>query len=764
MSQLTINISPIEFTDSAFTAGVLEFASREQLRKLRDDHKATHVFRRAGNQIVSIQLDGNASSIGTASQRQLSKEQSLVVVLARRRLADYFSSLGRTIRHLAPLQVESNSPTDDQLAIVTRGLTPPPAWLSARIAYDFDVRLFFLEDQEPFPGVAVDLRTVRNVDGSCKELLSRGLNLTGLFAKRITPPPELDKAQASWTLGRIVGIADDQLQLDGSVNGITAWPITDAVLRNDRESFNRALALVYPKDALAVGEKLRIQMANVRTGPEKLRRLSTLVDYLGKQPMALLPNKAFKLGGLLEAGKSRRFPPVRQAPAPRFVFDPAGNKTDSSKPRGLDNFGPYTAQTLTPTQPNVCVICESRLKGEVEQFLHKFFNGVTPGTGKFPPFKKGLIRGYGLEKINPRFFTSDSDKAGDYRAAAQKALEFQAEGDLKWDLAIVQSSEASHDLEGDNNSYLVTKAAFLGQQIPVQEFEAETMRYQAAQLEYTLSNMALATYAKLGGVPWLIKADPTIAHELVVGMGSCLVGAPGSGQQQRLVGITTMFSGDGNYFLSNLSRAVSFDQFKPALLESLRSTFQRAIKQFNWQKGDHVRLIFHSFKPLKDEEATAVKDLMADFGDYSVEYAFLHLVDDHPLLILDRSQGGVFDYETKKTKGAMAPSRGQYLSLSKWESLLVLTGPKEVKKATDGIPSPLLLRLHKDSSFRDLSYLAKQAYAFSDHSWRGFLPVSMPVTISYSQLIARMLGRLNQVPHWNPDSMLGRLGRSRWFL
>jgi hypothetical protein len=34
----------------------------------------------------------------------------------------------------------------------------------------------------------------------------------------------------------------------------------------------------------------------------------------------------------------------------------------------------------------------------------------------------------------------------------------------------------------------------------------------------------------------------------------------------------------------------------------------------------------------------------------------------------------------------------------------------------------------------------------------------------YSELIASLLGKLSQVSRWNPDVMLGRIGRSRWFL
>ena len=47
----------------------------------------------------------------------------------------------------------------------------------------------------------------------------------------------------------------------------------------------------------------------------------------------------------------------------------------------------------------------------------------------------------------------------------------------------------------------LTKAEFLGHQIPVQEFEFETTEIPDNRLQYVLNNMGLATYAKLGGTP-----------------------------------------------------------------------------------------------------------------------------------------------------------------------------------------------------------------------------------------------------------------------
>ena len=104
------------------------------------------------------------------------------------------------------------------------------------------------------------------------------------------------------------------------------------------------------------------------------------------------------------------------------------------------------------------------------------------------------------------------------------------------------------------------------------------------------------------------------------------------------------------------------------------------------------------------------------------------------------------------------------LKLSKSEVLIVLTGPRDVKRPEDGLPSPVLIRLHEQSTFTDTTYLARQVYAFANHSWKSFFPGSLPVTVQYSEMIAGLLGKLGRLPNWNADVLWGRIGRSRWFL
>jgi hypothetical protein len=478
----------------------------------------------------------------------------------------------------------------------------------------------------------------------------------------------------------------------------------------------------------------------------------------------MVPGVAFTFLPLLAEGSTGIFPSVQEAPKTVYVFDPAERRTGTWHDGGLDEHGPYTAQSFTPSRPRICVICQATRKGRVEQFLHKFFHGVThQGKGR-APFTKGFIRKYALEGFTTEFFLTSGDTSDAYQRAARQAIEQQTQQNIKWDLALVQIDERFHDLYGETNPYLITKAAFLAQQIPVQEFEMETVALPDTQLGFVLNNMALATYAKLGGVPWLIKANPTIAHELVVGLGSAQVGEGRLGDRERVVGITTVFTGDGNYWLSNLSQVVPIADYKDALLTSLRATFNKVRSDMNWQPREHVRLVFHAFKPLKDAEADAVKALTTELGDYDLEFAFLHVVQNHPYILFDERQRGVQDFESGTLKGVLAPMRGYFFRLSNHEVLISLTGAREVKRPQDGMPRPILLHLHRGSSFHDTTYLARQVFAFSCHSWRSFFPAPMPVTVLYSGLIAKMLGQLAAIPRWNPDIMLGRIGRTRWFL
>jgi len=685
--KLILNLSPIRYEDKKIDVGVFDYHDKDQLRNLRTENYKTHIFRRLNNEIICVPFTADPQPIGDSFREiHLKKNIALSASLVQNALINYLHSIERQILEYLPLTFLSDNHINFVDAALPSGISCPP-WLALKPVYEADVRVVTIDRYSPFVGLALNVQSTWLIDRSCKDFLTDQFPIVGLYVGRYLERHDDRIRPSLQRVGRVKDIDGNTLFLDDSRDKIESIEAKDAVLVRDRVSIERCLVHYFGNLAANLDQKLKARLAEFRNGQNRLQNLRKVISFLGKLNLEMLPGLSFSILPFYTEGVSRVFPIVQLADKPTYIFDPSGRRTDTWHDRGLEVHGPYAYQNHTPTKPKVCVFCQATQKGQVEQFLYKFKNGITqskaqnsPGRSKpnqstKPPFAQGLVRKYKLNDIEFEFFTADDDKASSYLKAARHALAQERDRDFKWDLAIVQIEERFHKLYGDSNPYFVTKAAFLAQQIPVQEFETETAALPDTQLSYVLNNMALATYAKLGGVPWLMKADPAIAHEIVFGLGSASIGEGRLGRRERIVGITTVFTGDGNYHLSNLSQAVPIADYGEALLDSLRVTITKVQQELNWQKRDHVRLVFHSFKPFKDVEADAVKEAVADLSDYDVDLAFIHIADNHPYLLFDENQQGLFDPRVRKVKGVCAPDRGYFFRLSSYEVLMTTTGP-----------------------------------------------------------------------------------------
>jgi hypothetical protein len=662
----------------------------------------------------------------------------------------------------------SSEKEHDFIMQAVNGATVPP-WLLVRLAHAIEARVFQFDGQDPFLGLVFDHHTYRRIARPCSEWLPERFDLNGLYVSENSRFNDARIEPRARLVGRVAAINGGMLQLADCRAGRNTVDAKDVEVEADYEGFMRCLNATFNGKGNAIDRRLFDLQSAAQVGPKKLSELIRVENRLTAKSLKLLPGLEAPVLPHLDASGTR-FPKVHPAPQALYVFDRTFNKPAlNDAKRGIFDLGPYSQQGFTPSKPRICVVCERSRKGEVEQFLQKLLEGHNePGRKCF--FPNGFIKTYRLQGKDIRFFLADNPTAAAYRKAAQEALAAVTTDAERWHLAYVQVNEASYDLWGEENPYLVTKAAFLAQQIPTQEFKIETTRRSGSGLDFILSNIALASYAKLGGTPWHLKVNSPMAHELVVGIGSASISDSRLGARERMVGITTLFTSEGRYLIGNMSNAVAFEEYGKAVVEMLTSAIERARKDMNWQNGDEVRLIFHSFKPLKDTEADAVKAVAESLKDYQVDFAFLHVAQDHDTVLFDSNNPGAKSFAAgvargvEVMKGEFAPMRGTYLTLNKSNAILSLTGSKEVKKPTDGLPYPVLLHLHRSSTFADMKYLTEQVYTFACHSWKSFDMAGMPVTIGYSQLIARLLGRLGALPHFSVDSIHGRLNRLRWFL
>jgi hypothetical protein len=756
-ASLALNVAPITYPKSVLTAYSEAIGSPVEIRAIRERYRGTHLVRRyEENRALIVPLQADSPVLSDPVHVDLSKSPGLVAALIRESLLNYLSSIGRQIIRLNPITFIDTK--TDLLQQAAQGKSKSE-FVSVGPAIAIDIRVFEYDLGNPFVGSALTVRVVKSINATCRELLAKGLNITGLYVGPRLPDRDSRIEARLMSFGRVSRIEGESLILDDARPGQDRISSSDAFLDAGPDAMKRVFEYEYGTEAAAVRTKLFHLENEFNSGPKKWNRIQQVNAFLQTLSLEFLPAIKFKVQSL-----DSKLPPVETCPKPIYVFDPSGVQTKTWHDGGLQEFGPYTRQTFTPSRPRICIVCQEHMKGRVEQFLQKFLRGIPAVHANRKAFANGLIGKYRLENCTTSFFMTENSSAEAYRKAATQAIQKSTSENFRWDLALVQVEEKFKTLVGDSSPYFVTKGIFLTQQVPIQDFRTETTSMPDSTLQYTLNNMALATYAKMGGIPWLLKANPTIAHELVFGLGSAHLRGSRFGSVKRLVGITTVFSGDGKYRVSTISKAAEMESYGTALLESLRETVTRIKTEMNWQSSDHVRLVFHAFKPVKDVEAEAVKTVMSELGNFDLDYAFLHVAEHHPFLLFDHSQKGVYDYETKKSKGISVPARGLFMHLSARETLLTLIGPTQVKTANQGIPSPVLLRLHPSSSFSDMTYLTRQVFLFASHSWRSFFPAELPVTIKYSDLIARLLGNLGTLSNWNSDVMVGRIANTRWFL
>lgn len=546
--------------------------------------------------------------------------------------------------------------------------------------------------------------------------------------------------------------------LDGSPKEVRA---SDVFLEPRAEVMDACIQHYAGGKAARVFAQVEEMAARHIAGSERLATLERTFAYLRKQNLELAPAVPLLFGEPI--GKIPSSWPFRSETLekPLLLFDPSGSKTSRWNEGGLDQYGPFDQRSFSPKSLRVAVICQSVFEGQVDNFLAKFFDGMPDITvGNRKPYAKGFIRRFGLERPNIRTFTIDGNSAKHYSSGCRRVLEGATDDGRPWDLVLVQIDRDFRDLPSPTNPYYITRAAFLKHRIPVQHITLDTIRFLDGQLVFAVNNMSVATYAKVGGIPWLLKAQPTVAHELIIGLGSQTTKTSRFGSGERMVGITTMFRSDGRYILDDRTTAVPYSEYRDALFKSLKRSIEKVRDEDNWRSTDAVRLIFHVFKQMADDEAAAVDQLITELGFSDVKYAFVHLVDYHPFVIFDETNQGV----GRSKKGVFAPERGTIVHLNRYESLVSFVGAKEVKDAKHGMPIPTLLRLHHRSTFTDMTYITRQAFDFSCHSWRMLFPAPLPITVHYSELIAKQLAGLQEVPSWDPDIMLGQVSRTKWFL
>lgn len=641
--------------------------------------------------------------------------------------------------------------------------------------YILEPKIFELHHDEPGIGLFLRLKTNWQILAPLSTLQNEGVELQDLYVVRRRRTPGQRRL-----VGRIERLSKQVVYLSESFEQVDSIREEEVWLEGSKVSFSRCLKAILG-DQYEDFESTRTEQESLLLiGPVLDETLNQMQAFLAtKSPLQIAPDLQGTIGNRIEAINTKEYQSVIPSSPVEYCFDAARTKRSPYAWVGIEQYGPFSRDNFSKKTPEVIVFFPDTAQGAVENFLRSLRDGIsikkkeTDENGNIywketSRYTGGFAKIFGL--VNPRFTlqpipwfnNTHKPPAIVYRDTIEQILR---DREIMPDAAITVLLDSHARLPESENPYLHSKALLLMAGIPAQNIRFSKISQLPRDLQYTLQNFTVALYAKMNGLPWTVDHDLTINDELVIGVGTCELSGSRFTERQRFVGITTVFRGDGNYLLGNLSKECTYNEYPNVLRNSTLSILREIKKRNDWQPDDTVRLVFHAARPLKNVEvADIIAECVAQVGsDQNIQFAFLTISHDHPFTMLDKSQPGIW-VKGGSRKGIYAPDRGTILQLGRYTRLLGTNSPRLIKRSSSPFPTPLLIHLHPQSTYYDLTYLSEQVLKFTSLSWKSLLPASDPVTIYYSELIAGLLARLKNVRGWSPEMLNIKLRASKWFL
>ncbi|MEH3112585.1 Piwi domain-containing protein [Pedobacter terrae] len=408
------------------------------------------------------------------------------------------------------------------------------------------------------------------------------------------------------------------------------------------------------------------------------------------------------------------------------------NNAAYSQFQGLRNYGPFKK---IDQDVLFVFIFETRFKSFANQLYLSLLGKLNPGT--FSGFESMFKLKFGLSNVKQISLNSNDQNELKNVAQTVKNLAFGYE-------KVIGIFVEDHDEENKittSPNYYYLKYNFIKEDIPLQVVNYRTLG-EKNSLKWSTSNVALAIFSKLGGIPWIVK--PSNTNCLILGIGSSHKIDHETGEVSKYFAYSVCLDSSGLY----KSLEVLADETEHShYLEKLQSNLVNLLNSGKY--SNYTSCVLHLPFKIKHREIEALTKALAQVS--SMEFIVIKINLDNKF----------FGYSTHNT---YVPYESSFIKLSRNEYLVWFEGllyGKEIVDKRMGNPVHIqFLNLPGTKSFDERKYL-QDVLNLSGANWRGFNAKSIPISIYYSQIIAKYTKAFETLDSYD-ESILSN--ERPWFL
>lgn len=425
--------------------------------------------------------------------------------------------------------------------------------------------------------------------------------------------------------------------------------------------------------------------------------------------------------------------PVFQLNKKEYVF--SNKRTGNSQFQGIRNFGP-----LKKVEKEVLFIFifEDRFKSFANELYLSLIGKSNPGT--FPGL--GQMFGIGISVSNVKQIKIDSFSNNELLSIVSKVKSFQDEEPNKKVIGVYIEDYAidTEDIIASRYYYFL-KYNFIKNNLPLQVVNYRKLS-ERNSLKWSTSNLSLAMFAKLGGIPWVVK--PSNNNCLILGVGSSHKRNEETGEIIKYFAYTVCLDSSGLY---KTLEVLADETSETSYLEKLSSNLIKLLR--DGRMSSYETCVLHLPFKIKQKEILAISEAIKIIND--IEFVAIKINLDNKY----------FGYSFHNT---LVPYESSFVKLSRSEYLIWFEGLLYGKEVVDQrLSNPVhiqFLNLGNKRGFDERKYL-QDVLNLSGANWRGFNAKSIPISIYYSQIIAKYTEAFEKIEGYEENSISND---KPWFL
>lgn len=248
-------------------------------------------------------------------------------------------------------------------------------------------------------------------------------------------------------------------------------------------------------------------------------------------------------------------------------------------------------------------------------------------------------------------------------------------------------------------------------------------------LKWSVSNIALATFAKMGGVPWRVR--PSTEKCLIVGIGQAHRWI--DDRIEKYVAYSVLTDSSGAYeSIKVLGSSTDQKTYIAALKQNLEAILLEHQDRYD-------SFVIHVTFSLRKIDIQAIKEILEKVRQGSG--------DGREFVVLKfNDQNDFFGFST--THNSRIPYEGTVVELSKrefvvWFGGLGVSDSRAPRKPERPVHIDVMYP-EETSALPDLRRLLQDSINIAGANWRGFNAKSMPISVYYAKLIADHYARFRE--------------------